>query len=100
MIEQRRRLEPYEAGRFDLSVGLRDREGDALVLCQLAPEDLPLRRIPDCALNEPAAVTDRLRCDQDPLHVPAVDYVTEALPLLANQILLGDLHVLEEDLVD
>ena len=48
--------------------------------------------------DEPAAVADGLRGDEDALGVPAVDDVAEALALLADEVLGRDLQVLDEEL--
>src|SRR5207248_493286 len=82
-------------GGFDTSMGLRDRKLNTLIGTDRSAEHHAARRVARCALDEPTTVADRLGCDQDPLDVPAVDDVAEALPFLADQILGRYLQVLD-----
>ena len=79
-------------------MGLRDRELNTLIRTDRPAENHAIGRVTRGALDEPPSVADRLGRDQDPLDVPAVDDVAEALPFLADQILGRYLQVLDEDL--
>ena len=63
-----------------------------------ATEDDPLRRVPARLLDEPAAVTNAFRRDQDALGVHAVQDVAEAVPFLTDERIRRQLDVVEEDL--
>jgi hypothetical protein len=64
-----------------------------------AAEDLAFTGVGAGALDEPVAVADGLGGEQDPLGVPAVDHVAEALALRADERVGGDLHAVVAHLV-
>src|SRR5207253_508662 len=68
-VEQPGRLEAHQVGRFEPRMGLRNRELHALVCADRSPEYHARAAVATGPLNEPAAVADRLRGDQDPLGV-------------------------------
>ena len=80
-------------------MGLGDRELHALVGADGPAEDHALARVGHGLLDEPAAVTDRLRPDQDALGVHAIEDVGEPLTRLADQAVARDLDVVEEERV-
>src|SRR4029079_8795371 len=69
-----------------------------LVLPDGTAEDDALFRVLRGALDEPAAVADALRGNEDPLRVEAVDEIAEALALFADQRVHGYLEIVEEEL--
>src|SRR5439155_7711500 len=92
-------LEAHQVRRLDLHVGLGDRKGDALVLADRASEHDTLAGILGGAIDKPVAVADAFGGDQRALGVETVENVLEALAFLADQVLCGELKVIEEELV-
>ena len=79
----------HQVRRFGRHVGFGDGELDALVLADLAAEDLAVIGIIGRLLDEPARVADALGGDQDALGVHAVEDIAEALALFADQRIGG-----------
>src|SRR5260370_32795635 len=50
------------------------------------------------AVEEPAAIADALRGNQDPLCVQPIEQITESLPFLPDEVVCGHAYVIEEDL--
>src|SRR5687768_5609403 len=98
-VEEARTLPAHEVRGLGVRVRARERQRHALVLPDRTAEDDPLLRVGRGAGDEPARVADAFGRDEDPLGVPAVDDVAEALALLADEILHRDLEVLDEELV-
>ena len=63
---------------------------NALVLADLATEDVALPGIPGSPAQCVLADADRLDSDQDTLRVQAVQDVGEAPAFLANQVFVGN----------
>ncbi len=99
LVEQPAGLEAHEVRRLDLDEAFGDGELHALVLADRAAEHLPLFRIGRHAVDEPVAVADAFRRDQDALGVEPIEDVAEALTLLADEVLGGNLEIVEEELV-
>src|SRR6267378_39458 len=96
VVQQGRPLD-HQRGRLGRHVGTRDRELHALVLADWAAEYVPVVRIGGRFSDEPARIAHTLRPDQDALGVHAVEDIAKALAFLADEVLGGDLEVLEED---
>ena len=95
-----RGLEGHQVGRLQLRPGLGERVGDALVLADGAAEHDALLRIGRRALERGAAQADGFGGEQHPFGVEALQQVFEALPFLADQGLVRDLEVVDEQLLD
>ena len=80
-------------------MGPGDRKRHSLVLSDRAPEHRAARRVRHRSIDEPAAVADALRRDQDPFRVHPVEDVAEPHALLADQVLRRDLQALDEHLI-
>src|SRR5207244_5624825 len=98
-VETIARLEPHQVSRLDLHIGLGDWKGDALVLTDRAAENDTLAGVLGGAVDEPVAIADAFGGDQRALGVESVEHVLETLPLFADQVLRGNLEVVEEQLV-
>src|SRR5882762_399606 len=96
LVELRGALDHQRRG-FGRHIGAGDRKLHALVLADRPAEDLPLVCVGGRLGDEPPRVADTLGADQNVLCVHAVEDVAEALALLADEVLGGDLEVLEED---
>src|SRR5207244_1169237 len=71
-IEHLRRPEPHQVRRLRLRIRLRNRELNALILCDWATEDHSLITIPHRSLNKPARIPNGLRRNENPLGVHTV----------------------------
>src|SRR5207244_3910469 len=91
-------LVAQERGRLELSVRLRQRELDALIRSDRPAEHDTTGRVRRGAFDEPASVAQRLRRDEDPLGVPAVDDVAEAMALSADEIGCRHFELVDEEL--
>ena len=78
---------------------VRYRQLHALIRSDGTPEHHPLARVGRSPFDEEPRIAYRLGRDQDPLHVPRVDDVPEALALFTDQVLGGHLQIVEEELV-
>ena len=76
--------------------GARNRKLDRLIGADRPPEDDPLARVGHGPVDEPAGVADAFRGDQDPLGVEAVEDVPEAVALFANERIIGQMQVGDE----
>ena len=98
-VETIARLEAHQVGRLDLHIGLGDWKGDALVLTDRAAENDTFAGVLGGAVDEPVAIADAFGGDQRALGVEPVENVFETLPFFADQVLRGNLEVVEEQLV-
>ncbi len=98
-VEQFARPPPHQIGGLDFDEALGNGELHALIPADGTVEDDALAGIAGDALDEPVSVADALGGDQGALGIQAVEDVLEALSFSADQILRGDLEVLDEELV-
>src|SRR5258708_6862418 len=86
----------HAGSRFDMGVAARQRNLHALIGADRLADHDALAGIFRAALDEPAAIPDGFGGDQDALGIPAVDDVAKALAFLADAVLDGNFHILEE----
>src|SRR5215468_4285245 len=98
-VEQPRGLEAHGLGGVELRGRVRQRMRDRLVLADGAVEHHAFLGVGDGAIERGAADADGLDADHDALRVERVEQVVEALADRADHVLLGDLEVLDDDLV-
>src|SRR5882724_7393934 len=92
-------FETHEACRLDLDVRLGDGELNTLITPDRPIEHNPLVGVFGRALDEPVTIADTFRGYERPLGIQAIEYVLEALAFLADEVLCGNLQVVEEQLV-
>src|SRR5438067_13058361 len=95
-VVQVARAESHEIRGLDLDRRFGDRELHALVLADQPAEDLALARVARGLLDEPASVADAFGGDDRALGVEAVQELAKAAALDADQVLRGNLEVVEE----
>src|SRR5689334_21545961 len=98
-VEELACLEANEVGGLDVHVRARDRELHALILADRSAEHHAPLRIRHDTDDEPVTIADALRGYQRALVVETVEDVLEALAFLADQVLGGDLLIVEEELI-
>src|SRR5882724_2225339 len=98
-VEEPRRLEAHEPRRLELRPRERERMGDRLVLADRPVEDDALLRVLHGPIERGASDADRLDAGEDALGVQRVEQMVEAPAHLADDVRLGNLEAVDEDLV-
>src|SRR5262249_15502454 len=85
-LEEPRRLESHQIRGLEMSVSECEGELHTLICTDGASEDDSFPGILGPPLNEPTAIADRFRGDEDALCIPSVDNVAKSLSFVANQV--------------
>src|SRR5260370_15026209 len=88
----------HQRRRFHISVSARQRELHTLILSDGPLKHDSLSCVATGAVEEPAAIADALRGNQDPLCVQPIEQITESLPFLPDEVVCGHAYVIDEDL--
>src|SRR5215467_4328415 len=87
----------HQSGGLNVGIGPRERELHTLILADGPRENHALFGVTASTLQEPAAVANALRGDQNALGVETVQQIAEPLTFLADQVLRGYLHSVKEN---
>src|SRR5215467_15410167 len=89
-------MHDHQRRGFNIGEGACQRKLYALVPPDGPPEYHAFLCIIAGAIEEPSAIANTLRRDQDTLGVQAIEKITEALAFFADQVLSGDFDVVQE----